>query len=446
MKKQNKLILAGLFLGLIAIISMSAFLLLNDESMDPLPVVSNKKVLPQKTHDIISHADMKKIPAPDVVHKSPPPPSKPTNDGESEVNPYVSFPESLFEILGIDMNALLEERDAFKSTMVHVEWMDRINGVLNNLDPIKKEAIIKNHTSLLYIKDKLNEAYLTGEIDHETFKKALTDLMKWHQKTYESILTGGEYEALFEISPDKVDDAIDALIDQTPEYSFILNPELQIEDIKEQVPGYKLEEVNSHFKKMVLDRDIIGKQINSGEMTLEQARATLNHSQQIFIANCKEILTEDEINTIFGSLTALETGATQTEAPAVLGDTDEMELGFKIENPGTSIENVTEKIDPNKIDDIKFFYRQRASEREELISRLDAGEITAEEIENISNEMDVAFEENCRETLTTDEYKFLFNNPENSEPVESATPETLKELTEQEVLPENTPNEKETEE
>jgi len=71
--------------------------------------------------------------------------------------------------------------------------------------------------------------------------------------------------------------------------------------------------------------------------------------QQAFIAQCKNILTADEINTIFGSVTALETGATQTEAPAVLGDTDEVELGFKIENQETSIENVTEKIDKNAV-------------------------------------------------------------------------------------------------
>jgi len=446
MKKQNKLLLTGLFLGFIAIIAMSAYLLLNDAAMDPLPVVSHKKVIPQKSYDIVSDADIKTTPAPAAAQKTSSPLSKPADDATSEDNPYVSYPESLFETLGIDMNALIEERDIFKSTMVHVEWMDHINEILQDIDPLKKEAIIKNHTSLLYIKDKLNKAYLTGKIDHETFKKALADLMKWHQKTYEAILTSGEYEALFEISPDKVDATIDAIIDQTPEYSFILNPELQIEDIKEQVQGYKLEEVNSHFKKMVLDRDSIGKQINAGEMTLEQARATLNQSQQIFIAKCKEILTEDEIDTIFGSVTALETGATQTKAPPVLGDSDEIELGFKIQNPETSIDNVTKKIDKNKIEDIKFFYQQRANEREELVSRLDAGEITSEEIENISNEMDAAFTENCRETLTTDEFKLLFDNPEDEAPVESTAPETVEELTGQEVTSDNTNSEKKIEE
>jgi len=326
-----------------------------------------------------------------------------------ETNPYVSYPESLFELLEINMDELLDGRDAFKNTIIHVEWMDHINDILKNLDPEKREAIIKNHTSLLYIKDKLNEAYLTGKIDHETFKKALADLMKWHQRAYQSILSEAEYEALFKIKPEFADDTIDAFIEQTPEYSFILNPEMAVEDIKEQVQGYKLEEVNTHFKKMVLDRDTIGKQINSGQMTLEQARSSLIQSEQAFISKCKQILIEDEINTIFGSVKALETGATQEEPPAVLGDTDEIELGFEIENPDTSIEDVTEKIDKDKIEDVRFFYQQRDQERDELLVKLDNSEITSEELENISREMDGVYEENCQSTLTEEEYQLLFD-------------------------------------
>lgn len=349
-------------------------------------------------------------------------PAGQANAGASAKSAYISYPENLIALLGIDMDEMAKDQDAFKNTIIHSGWMDRINEILKGLSPEKREAIIKNHTALLYIKDKLNEAYLTGKIDHETFKKALADLMKWHQRTYEAILSRAEYEALFEISPEIVDDTIDELIDQTPEYSFILNQNIQVEEVKEQVQGYKLEEVNSHFKKMIFDRDQIGKQINAGEMTLEQARAALNKSQHAFIAQCKEILTEDEINTIFGSVTALETGASQ-EKPAVLGDSDKIELGFEIENPETSIDHVKEKIDKNKIEDIKFFYQERDTEREELISRLDTGEISSEELENISKEMDAAFEENCRDILTREEYQLIYGNPDTTNPAEQPVPE-----------------------
>jgi len=410
MNKRNKIIITLLFfLTFVLIIGIYFF---PDE--EPMVVdrgnAISEKILPQQSHKSGADAGLKKESSPPISPAASAGTSAPAKAKASDSNPYVSYPETLIDLLGIDMDKLLAESETFKNTTIHVEWMDRIHDILKNLDPEKRAAIVKNHTALLYIKDKLNEAYLTGKIDHETFKKAIADLMKWHQKTYESILSRAEYEALFEIAPEQVDDTIDALIDQTPEYSFILNQDIPVEAVKEQVQGYKLEEVNTHFKKMVLDRDDIGKQVNSGAMTLEQARAALNQSQQAFIAKCKEILTENEINTIFGSVTALETGSTQTEPPAVLGDSDETTLGFKIENPETSIEAVTEKIDKTKLEDIRFFYQERTAERDKLIEKLDAGEITPEAVENSSREMDAAFDDNCRSTLTDAEYQLIFGN------------------------------------
>lgn len=430
MKTKNKILFATLLFLCVLALGLGIYLFPDEAPLPDRQHTAKPAPAPFQAHgESDAHDIHLKESLPPVSHGAPPATDPGKKTSESETSTYVSYPDALIDLLGIDMNALEQQRDAFKNTIIHVSWMDRINEVLTNLDPLRKAAIIKNHTTLLYIKDKLNEAYLTGKIDHETFKKAIADLMKWHQRTYEAILTTAEYEALFEISPEIVDDTIDEIIGQTPEYSFILNQNIGVEEVKEQVQGYKLEEVNSHFKRMVLDRDHIGKQINAGEMTLEQARAALNKSQQAFIARCKEILTEDEINTIFGSVTALETGASQTEPPAVLGDSDETELGFEIENPETSIENVREKVDANKIEDIRFFYQERAKEREDLIARLDAGEITSEELENISNEMDAAFDENCRDLLTDEEYHLIFGNPGGIESITAPRPEDAAEET-----------------
>jgi hypothetical protein len=251
----------------------------------------------------------------------------------------------------------------------------------------------------------------------------LADLMKWHQKTYESILNHEQYLALFEIAPEHVEDTIDAMFEDAPEYSFILNQDLPTHEVVQQVQGYKLEEVNSHFKRMILDREHIGKKINTGEMTLDEARESLNKSQQAFIAKCKEILTLDEINTIFGSMEALETGTTQTEAPPVVGDEDLDELGFRIENPTTSVDAVRDKINKDKLEDVRFFYQERDAERATLIEQLDAGKIRPEDVENISREMDAAFEENCRSILTEEEYRLLFDASADSKADPPSEPE-----------------------
>lgn len=447
MNKRNKIIFIAFFFFCLVALAASLYLFPDEEqTVADRGDVALDQASPQPSGKTDPYAVLKKDASPTVSPPGQAALAPPADAGAAHADPYVSYPEALFELLGIDMDDLLKNRDAFKNTIIHVEWMDRINEILKNLDPEKRAAIIKNQTTLLYIKDILNDAYLRGEIDHATFIKALADLMKWHQKTYESMLTSAEYEALFEISPENVDDTIDALLSAAPEYSFILNQEIPVEEVTKQVQGYKLEEVNSHFKKMVLDRDNIGKQINTGEMTLEQAREALNRSQQAFIAKCKEILTEDEINAIFGSVDALETGATKTEAPAVEGDEDIDELGFQIENPTTSVDNVRDKIDKDKIEDIRFFYQERDVEREKLIEKLDAGEITSETLENISSEMDAAFEENCRSILTNDEYQLIFGVSGNVQTDASPDQEALKELTEQKVTPKKTTEEKEVEE
>jgi hypothetical protein len=327
-------------------------------------------------------------------------------------NPYAAYPPEILELLGIDKEKVVAGRDAFKKSVIHVEWMDRINEVLKNLDSKRKEAIIQNHISHLYLKDLLNEAYLSGKIDHETFIKAVADLMKWHQKTYETILTDMEYEALFEVKPEAADGLIDEMMEAAPKYSFILNQDMPAQEVANQVQGYKLDQVDAHFKNMVLERGKIGKKINSGEMTLEQAREALAKSQQEFIAKCKELLTEDEIKTIFGSIEALERGGTNPEPPAVIGDSDIMELGFMIENPTTTVEMVKEKINKQKLEDIKFFYQQMDKEKQELIAKLDAGEIKEDVFDNMAKEMDRTFEENCQSVLTHEEYRLIFDRQE----------------------------------
>ncbi len=421
MNRQNKILLIIFFFICLSTLALGIYFF-PEENTPPLPqnsVTETPLMAENKKPDPQAPENTRRLSAAAPLEATQPLITEKRNQDAAKTEPFVFFPKDLMALLEIDMDELEKGRDAFKNTVIHVGWMDRVNEVLAGLDPVKKAAIVKNHTTLLYVKDKLNEAYLTGKIDHETFKKAIADLMKWHQHTYEAILNTAEYETLFEISPDLVDETIDQLIGQTPEYSFILNQNILIEDVKAQVQEKKLEAVDSHFKKMILTRDQIGKQINAGKMTLEQAREAMAESQQEFIARCKEILTEAEINIIFGSVQALETGASQTEAPAVLGDTDKVELGFKIENPETSIQQVKDKVDPAKLADVEFFFQERETERENLINRLDNREITYEELENISREMDAAFEENCRAILTDEEYQLIFGNPDDTLPVEA---------------------------
>ena len=315
------------------------------------------------------------------------------------------------DLLGIDADWLAEQSLDAQNSAIHWDWMSRIDMILKNMDPEKRDAIVDNHTALLAIKKALNEAYLSGKIDYETFKASVADLLKWHQETYEAILSPAEYEALFEFKPEDADQIIDAMVNESPRYSFILNQDIPSKEVAQQVQAYKLEEVNVNFNKMMLIRDDIGQRLESGELTQDEARAALYQSQQEFIAKCKEILTLEEIDLIFGSVENLETGSTQTEPPAVVGTADIDQLGFKIENPQTSVAMVAEKLAKDKIENLNFLYEKKNFERDTLVERLNAGEITPEQIEPLFMQIESVYVEECRKILTDEEYQLIFDDP-----------------------------------
>ncbi len=321
------------------------------------------------------------------------------------------YPDALLELLGVDSNWLAEQGAHFLKSEIHTEWMGRIDAVLSGKDSAKKDAMAQNQTALLAIKEALNAAYLSGQLDWETFRNSVAELLKWHQDTYAALLSPAEYEALFEFKPEDAANIIDAMVAEAPQYSFILNQEIPVKEVTQQIQPYKLEEVNAHFNQMALDKDQIGQWIESGELTLEEAREALSLSQQQYIARCKEILTPEEIDLIFGSLKNLETGSTQTEVPAVLGTADIDQLGFKIENPQTSVQMVTEQIAKNKIEDLNFLFESTNHEKETLIEKLNAGKITPDQIDSQFTAIEAAYLEKCRKILTEEEFKLIFEDP-----------------------------------
>ena len=164
MSKRNKIILIGLFFGFVLV--MGIYLYPDDESK----IVHQGGNIPGETTSqglgkSVSDADLKKEPALMASPTDKAGLADRPKTASSDNIPYVVYPEKIMELLGIDMDKVIAERDAFKNTVIHVEWMDRINEVLKNLDPEKKAAIIKNHLSHLYIKELLYEAYLSGKID-----------------------------------------------------------------------------------------------------------------------------------------------------------------------------------------------------------------------------------------------------------------------------------------
>jgi hypothetical protein len=127
------------------------------------------------------------------------------------------------------------------------------------------------------------------------------DLLKWHQETYEAILSPAEYEALFEFKPEDADQIIDAMVNESPRYSFILNQEIPAKEVTLQVQAYKLEEVNVNFlyEKKNFERDTLIEHLNAGEITPEQIEPLFMEIESVYIEECRKILTDEEFKLIF---------------------------------------------------------------------------------------------------------------------------------------------------
>jgi predicted PurR-regulated permease PerM len=139
MTRQKKIILTALFSFFIFALAFGIYLF-----PDNAPMIAEqsdtalKQAPPPQPQKNSSDSSLKEKLPMNIAPDSNSVQTEQADAAALETNPYVSYPESLFELLEINMDELLNGRDAFKNTIIHVEWMDHINDILKNLDPVKR--------------------------------------------------------------------------------------------------------------------------------------------------------------------------------------------------------------------------------------------------------------------------------------------------------------------
>jgi len=337
--------------------------------------------------------------------------STPANKKKSDISlaPDILYPEPLLKKLKIDRNGILKHQGQFTKDHVHVEWMSHVHSILPHIDPEKENAIISIHLTLLYIKNQLNTTYLNGKISHQEFTNSIAELMKWFQKANQRVMSDEEHKNLFGISPKQGEAFIDQMTAQIPEYSFILNRNISVEEIKKIIPTHKLDQINILFRKIVAEQKKIGQQIEANALAPEQAQQAIQKSQQAFIDQCKEILAENEINIIFGSIQNLESGK-MSDKPPNLSRIAEKQLGFPVENPEITIEMIREKIDNHTINRLAAFHQQRKQAIDDIDQILAAGDMDIDEAQKVTGKIQAGYIDQCREILTDEEFQLIFGN------------------------------------
>jgi len=222
----------------------------------------------------------------------------------SQNRPSSPPPDLLLEKLGVSSQDIIQNRKEFSSDTVHTEWMNHVHDVLPEISRGEKKAIVKTHTTLLFIKDKLDKTYFGDMINKREYTAQLAGLMKWFQKANRSVLSKEEYNTLFGIPNSKAEMAI-----SPDELGFpIQNPETTIEMIKNKFDDRLIIDLTRFYQEQSQELRDIKKIYDTGDFRGTEAKQVKKDMQRTerelyaaFMNYCRDILSGEQFQLLFGS-------------------------------------------------------------------------------------------------------------------------------------------------
>lgn len=228
--------------------------------------------------------------------------------GVGAQNPRVPvFPEPLLMKLGIEIKDILDNQEKFRTDPTHAEWMDHVHQTMPDISRDKEEAVITAHTSLLYIKKRMDQSFFSGRMDKQEFTTRLAELMQWFQDANRAVLSEKEYNLLFGITDQNEESAIAQVPDG--ELGFpIYNPETTVEMIKERLDDRTIADITRFYRHRSQElRDIreVYETKDFGGATQWQVKKDMarieNELKAAFMGHCRDKLTDEEFQLLFGN-------------------------------------------------------------------------------------------------------------------------------------------------
>lgn len=233
--------------------------------------------------------------------------AKPGTDTDTLKESALNFPAPILHQLGIAPSDIIKNQSKFKNNRIHIEWMDHVHSVIPGISREKEEAIINAHTSLLFIKDKLDNAFFSGQINKQRHTSQLAKTMKWFQETNQSVLNKDEFNTLFGISVQ--DDKRSMADDSDIKIDFpINNPETTVEMIKKSFDATTIRKISRFYQVQSQELRDMKKVYETEDLRKEDAKQIKNEMQMIekeldtaFKSYCVDILSKEQFNLIFGT-------------------------------------------------------------------------------------------------------------------------------------------------
>ncbi|MBS3757395.1 MAG: hypothetical protein KGY61_01910 [Desulfobacterales bacterium] len=217
--------------------------------------------------------------------------------------PELSYPKPLLSKLGLDARDVVKNRDEFKTDRIHRMWMAHVHSAIADIDTEKEKRLINIHASMRYIKDRIDNAHLNGDIDRQTFSAQSAELMRWFRKAHQRVLGEQAVAALFSEAAKK---EMTGVIDTGNGLGFpIQNPETTVEMIKEALDARTIEKIGRFYQEHARElRDI--KKIYKNppaDVPKEQIKKDMRRIKKELSAAyrqyCRKLLTDEAFKLIF---------------------------------------------------------------------------------------------------------------------------------------------------
>jgi len=217
------------------------------------------------------------------------------------------YPDPILQKLDLTPSDVSTHQSEFTRKQIHKDWMDHVDDVLPEISPEKKGAISKTHTSLLFIKDRLDNAFFTNKINKQDYTTQLTGLMQWFQETNRSILNEEEYNALLGISGQNKTPASVSSSDDKLGFP-IHNPSTSVVMIKNKFDDQTIADITRFYQQHSQELDDIRQMHETGGIPgveTEQIKMDMLRIEKELMITfkdfCRNRLSEEQFELLFDS-------------------------------------------------------------------------------------------------------------------------------------------------
>lgn len=217
------------------------------------------------------------------------------------------YPASILQKLGITASDITQNQSGFEKDRIHAEWMRHVDSAIPEIDPEKRAAIIKIHTSLLFIKDMLDKSYYNGSISKQEHTSRLSELMQWFQKANRRVLSIKEYNMLFEVPAEEEQSVLSGNANGKIQFP-VKNPATTDQMIHEAFDDATINDLSRFYHLHSQELKDIREIYDSGDFNGADEQQVKNDIKRIekeladaFKKYCRQKLTDEQFQLLFNS-------------------------------------------------------------------------------------------------------------------------------------------------